>query len=97
SLDPNGRPSLTSFFSRPPRVIGYSVDSVPPGHTMLFLPHVAETIPTFMERLREEGGSPVELDAAVVDVAFDLRFRNPSEIRHHSYRGARQTRSVFRT
>lgn len=97
SPEPHGRPSLTSFFSKPPRVIGYSVAPVPPGHTIVFLPDVAETVPEFMARLRGHGGSAVGLDANVIDVAFDLRFRNPSEIRHHSYRGARPTRSVFRT
>jgi hypothetical protein len=97
SQDPDGRPSLTSFFSKPPRVIGYSVAPVPPGYTIVFLPYVSETIPRFIQRLREEGGSATELDASVIDIAFDLRFRNPSEIRQHAYRGARPTRSVFRT
>ena len=97
SPSPDGRPSLASFLSRPPRTVGYAVDPVPPGHTTIFLPRGTESIPAFMARLREQGGVPTIVDTSVIDVAFDLRFANPSEIRRHAYRGARAGRSVFRT
>ena len=97
STVPNGRPSLASFLSRPPRSIGYAVDPTAPGHITIFLPGVTESIPAFMERLRTDGGSAINVDASVIDIAFDLRFANPSEIRKHSHAVARPVRSVFRT
>lgn len=94
---PNGRPSLASFLSKPPRAVGYAADPTAPGHITIFLPGLSECIPSFMERLRQEGGSGINVDAAVIDVAFDLRLSNPSEIRRHSHAIARASRSVFRT
>lgn len=94
---PNGRPSLASFLSKPPRNVGYAVESTAPGHITVFLPDLDESIPSFMERLREEGGSAIHVDASVIDIAFDLRLSNPSEIRSHSHAVARPARSVFRT
>ena len=97
SAVPNGRPSLASFLSKPPRSIGYAVDPTPPGHITAFMPHLTEAIPEFMDRLRTEGGSAINVDANVIDIAFDLRLSNPSEIRQHSHGCARAGRSVFRT
>lgn len=97
SVVPNGRPSLASFLSRPPRRIGYAIDPPAPGLITAFMPDVTESIPSFMERLRRDGGSPINVDAAVIDIAFDLRLSNPSEIREHSHAAARAQRSVFRT
>ena len=97
SAVPNGRPSLASFLSKPPRSIGYAVDPTPPGHITAFMPHLTEAIPEFMERLRADGGSGINVDASVIDIAFDLRLSNPSEIRKHSHAVARPVRSVFRT
>ncbi|MGK7313245.1 MAG: hypothetical protein ACN0LA_13505 [Candidatus Longimicrobiales bacterium M2_2A_002] len=97
SVVPNGRPSLASFLSRPPRRIGYAMDPPAPGHITAFMPDLTESIPSFMERLRRDGGSAINVDAAVIDIAFDLRLSNPSEIREHSHAVARPERSVFRT
>lgn len=97
SAVPHGRPSLAPFLSNPPRTVGYCDDPTPPGHMTIFLPEVEETVPAFMERLRERGGTGIHVDANVIDVAFDLRFENPSEIRQHSHGVARPSRSVFRT
>ena len=97
SVVPNGRPSLASFLSRPPRRIGYAMDPPAPGLITAFMPDVTESIPSFMERLRRDRGSPINVDAAVIDIAFDLRLSNPSEIREHSHASARAERSVFRT
>lgn len=97
SVVPNGRPSLASFLSRPPRRIGYAMDPPAPGLIAAFMPDVTESIPSFMERLRRDGGSPINVDATVIDIAFDLRLSNPSEIREHSHAAARAQRSVFRT
>ncbi len=93
----NGRPSLASFLSKPPRSVGYAVEPTAPGHITIFLPGLSESIPAFMERLREEGGSGIHVDASVIDIAFDLRLSNPSEIRSHSHAVAKPARSVFRT
>ena len=97
SAVPNGRPSLASFLSKPPRSIGYAVEPSPPGHITVFMPHLTESIPDFMERMRTDGGSAINVDASVIDIAFDLRLSNPSEIRKHSHAVARPVRSVFRT
>jgi len=97
SPSPNGRPSLASFLSKPPRSVGYAVDPTPPGHLTLFMPGVAESIPEFVARLRAGGGCGIHVAADVLDIAFDLRFANPSEIREHTHAMARPARSVFRT
>ncbi|MDX1674046.1 MAG: hypothetical protein R3314_04500 [Longimicrobiales bacterium] len=97
SAVPNGRPSLASFLSKPPRSIGYAVEPTAPGQITIFLPDLTESIPDFMERLRGQGGSAINVDANVIDIAFDLRLSNPSEIRKHSHAVARPARSVFRT
>lgn len=76
-----GRSALGPFLSSPPRGLAISDVSVPPGLLLVNLPRGSESIPTFVERLRSGDEEPVLIDPQLVELAFDFRFRNPSEVK----------------
>lgn len=76
-----GRPSLADFFTKPTVQAGVAEAASPQGAIELFLPQMGETIPEMVERLRRHPPGPgVQVDVALVELAFDLRFLNPSAV-----------------
>lgn len=95
---PHGRPSIAFFFSEPPVREVPGEGMLPPGIVEVFLPHVDETIPEMVERLRADPAAPgVRIDVDVVDFAFDLRFMNPSAVPGHGAVPEAPKRRLFRT
>lgn len=76
-----GRAALSAFFSTPPAPTATTEAMPPHGAIELFLPRMRETIPEMVERLRRDRPPHgVHVDVSLIDLAFDLRFVNPSAI-----------------
>lgn len=98
SFAKHGRPSLAFFFSKPPTQVGAEDAAPPQGMLEVYLPHVDETIPDMVERLRRDPSRRgVYVDVDLVDFAFDLRFVNPSAIPQHGLQANAPERRLFRT
>lgn len=95
---PNGRASLAQFLSAPPRDLSVDGVSMPPGNIPIYLPRLAETISDFMARVRVgDVGDPIQVDTSLIDIAFDLRLADPSEITHFTQADVVPQRRVART
>ena len=78
---PNGRESLASYLTRPPRPPQSGPFAAPAGHIAALMPRANESIPDFLRGRRAGRVVPsIVLDPAQIRVAFDFRAHNPSAL-----------------
>lgn len=92
------RESLTAYFSAPPSPRSPGVETGAPGEVTALFPRVHEAIPTFLSKLRAGAAyAPVHFSPAVIQVAFDLRLKNPFRLESERERAGPLVPHLFRT
>lgn len=94
----NARRSLASFLTAPPNTLAMDRATFPAKLIEMNVPAAGEDVPDLLRRMKAgEGGQPLFIDAAVVQLAFDFRPGNPSIDRAGARLDAASQAMIFRT